>query len=128
MNDKINEIKNKVIEWHESPNKVIISLIVFFPLGLYFMWKNNIWTKRVRWIVTILIAVFVLTPSEDTKEVKKVKTNTQYTPEYAGYCSYVYCGKPILKSLRVDYMGNQMFCSEIYGNQCLMKHRLGYVE
>ncbi len=40
------------IKWHKKPLNIIIALFIFFPVGIYFMWKNQIWTKKVRWVIT----------------------------------------------------------------------------
>jgi len=48
------------LKWNENPKIIIVLLIVFFPLGLYFMWKNSIWSKKTRWIVTGIISVMVI--------------------------------------------------------------------
>lgn len=48
------------LKWYQKPAGVIILLIFFFPLGLYLMWKNELWTKQTRWIVTAFIAVVII--------------------------------------------------------------------
>ena len=61
-----NENKQKIMEeyyepkWHENPRNVILLLIFFFPLGLYFMWKHEMWTQNTRWIVTGILALLVI--------------------------------------------------------------------
>jgi hypothetical protein len=48
------------LKWFQKPTGVIILLIFFFPVGLYLMWKNDLWTKQTRWIVTAMIAVVIV--------------------------------------------------------------------
>ena len=48
------------LKWYQKPAGVIILLIFFFPVGLYLMWKNELWTKQTRWIVTAFIAVVII--------------------------------------------------------------------
>ncbi len=48
------------IKWYQKPTGVIILIIFFFPIGLYLMWKNKLWTKQTRWIVTGIFAVLVV--------------------------------------------------------------------
>ncbi len=48
------------LKWYQKPNGVIILLIFFFPVGLYLMWKNELWTKQTRWIVTGVLALVVI--------------------------------------------------------------------
>ena len=51
---------HKQLKWYQKPTAVIILLIFFFPVGLYLMWKNELWTKKTRWIVTGIVAVMVI--------------------------------------------------------------------
>lgn len=39
---------------------VIILLIVFFPVGLYLMWKKTDWKKPIKIVVTVVIAILVI--------------------------------------------------------------------
>jgi hypothetical protein len=48
------------LKWYQKPSGTIILLILFFPVGLYLMWKNKLWTKNTRWIVTGVFALFVI--------------------------------------------------------------------
>lgn len=47
-------------KWYQKPTGVTILLILFFPAGLYLMWKNNIWSITKRWIVTSIIAIAII--------------------------------------------------------------------
>ena len=49
------------LKWYQKPNGVIILLLFFFPVGLYLMWKNELWTKQKRWIITGALALIVIT-------------------------------------------------------------------
>ena len=53
------------IKWHKKPSNIIIALFIFFPVGIYFMWKNQIWTKKVRWVITGGFIVLVLTTNPE---------------------------------------------------------------
>ena len=52
-------------KWHEKNRNIIIMLILFFPIGLYFMWKNKLWTKTTRWIITIIIVAYIFFPTDN---------------------------------------------------------------
>ena len=54
-------------KWHEKTTYIIICLILFFPVGLYFMWKNNIWSKKARWIISIFFLLAVIFNSQDVE-------------------------------------------------------------
>lgn len=48
------------LKWHQKTNGVIVLLLLFFPLGLYHMWKNNLWSKGLRWMITATFAVIMV--------------------------------------------------------------------
>jgi hypothetical protein len=47
-------------KWYTTNAGIIVLLIVFFPVGLYLMWKYASWPKNAKWIVTGILAFFVL--------------------------------------------------------------------
>lgn len=55
------------LKWYQKPAGVIILLIFFFPVGLYLMWKNELWTKQTRWIVTGVLALIVIANAGNDK-------------------------------------------------------------
>lgn len=58
-----------------SIGAVIVALIVFFPLGLYWMWRDRLWGGTTRWMVTAAAAVLVVgvaaTPSQPPTETTR---------------------------------------------------------
>jgi hypothetical protein len=48
------------LKWYQKTSGVIVLLILFFPVGLYLMWKNELWSKQTRWIVTGVFALMVI--------------------------------------------------------------------
>ena len=42
---------------NQNTTGTILWLIFFFPVGLYKMWNRRYWTKRTRWIITIVCIV-----------------------------------------------------------------------
>ena len=40
-----------------STGAIVAALVLFFPLGLYWMWKGRAWSPKVRWIVTAGLGV-----------------------------------------------------------------------
>ncbi len=72
-------------KWHEKPVVVVLLLIFFFPLGLYFMWKNKIWSNKARIGITVVIALLVIT------QIKTPRNNqsTSATGENEAELSYV---------------------------------------
>ena len=47
-------------KWHQKPSGIIILLILFFPIGLYLMWKNKHWSPTTRWVVTGVIVILLI--------------------------------------------------------------------
>ena len=67
-------------KWHQKPNSIIVLLIIFFPLGLYFMWKNEIWPIKTRWIITSIF-IFAVILNAGNKNSSKTDGNDQSTPD-----------------------------------------------
>ena len=44
--------------WSEDRNKVVWSLILVFPIGIYLMWKGKHFSRELRWFLTSLLFVF----------------------------------------------------------------------
>lgn len=66
---------------------IIAMLLVFFPLGLYLMWRYTRWSKFSKIIITILIAIEILLAVNAENEPNKIntqpiqqKTEQQVTP------------------------------------------------
>jgi len=36
----------------------IVSILLFFPLGIYFMWAKTKWNKVIKWTITVCCAIF----------------------------------------------------------------------
>lgn len=52
--------KSNNLKWHQKPGGITALLILFAPIGIYLMWKNNLWTKQTRWIVTIFLVLIII--------------------------------------------------------------------
>lgn len=44
-------------EWYRKPGTIILALILFFPAGLFLMWRYATWSKTVKWAVTGFFAL-----------------------------------------------------------------------
>lgn len=63
-------------KWYQTTGGIILLLVLFFPAGLYLMWKHATWNKTAKWIVTGVFAFFILvgavtpdsTPSTSTSQ------------------------------------------------------------
>lgn len=47
-------------KWYQKPVPVVLLLIFFFPVGIYLMWKHELWTNTVRWIISAVFALAVI--------------------------------------------------------------------
>ena len=47
-------------KWNQKPLYIILLLIFFFPIGIYFMWKNKVFSVKVRWIVSVFPVLFFI--------------------------------------------------------------------
>lgn len=50
-------------KWYQTQVGIIALLFLFFPAGLYLMWKYSPWPKKTRWYVTGVVVVLVLASS-----------------------------------------------------------------
>ncbi len=61
-------------KWYQKTGWIIAWLILFFPVGLFLMWKYADWKKSVKGIVSALFAFIIigaaLSPSESLEEAK----------------------------------------------------------
>ena len=65
------------LKWYQKPKGVIILLIFFFPVGLYQMWKNELWTKKTRWIATGVVTVmFIANSGNNNSSVSNSSSNS----------------------------------------------------
>ncbi|MBI2600485.1 hypothetical protein HYW42_00880 [Candidatus Daviesbacteria bacterium] len=46
--------------WYKKSIVIIGSIILFFPVGLFLMWKYAGWNKKVKWAITSLFAFVIL--------------------------------------------------------------------
>ncbi len=64
-------------KWYQKTGGIIALLVLFFPVGLYLMWKHASWNKTAKWIVTGVFAFFVLTSAFSPKTTRMSDTATQ---------------------------------------------------
>lgn len=50
-------------KWYQANSGIIALLFLFFPAGLYLMWKYSPWPKKTRWFVTGVVVVLLLISS-----------------------------------------------------------------
>src|SRR6266498_5235064 len=47
-------------KWYKKTWGVILLLVIFYPAGLFFMWKNTKWKPKIKWGITAFYALFFL--------------------------------------------------------------------
>lgn len=57
-------------KWYQANPLIILLLILFFPLGLYLMWKYSGWSQLTKWIITgvIVVFIFIITIADETEQ------------------------------------------------------------
>ncbi len=54
--------------WYQRTGGIILFLIIFFPVGLYLMWKHGGWSNLTKWIVTGVVALVAIGTAFDDSE------------------------------------------------------------
>lgn len=82
-------------KWYQKPVTAVLFLIFFFPVGLYLMWKNNLWSKTTRVIVSVFFGLLVVSNLMNDKSLDTPKFG-----EYSAYgdrSNYTICGNHYIK-------------------------------
>ena len=66
-------------KWHQKPVTAVLFLIFFFPVGLYLMWKNNLWSKTTRVIVSVFFGLLVVGNLVNDKKSTSKNINNSYS-------------------------------------------------
>lgn len=73
-------------KWYQKPTAVVLLLIFFFPVGLYLMWKHEVWSKTARWIISAVFALAVIANAgEDNSSTSSISSNcSEISGTYSG--------------------------------------------
>jgi hypothetical protein len=63
--------------WYEKTGLVILLCVLFFPVGLYALWKNSTISKFWKFGVTALIAIIIIANCGDDKKVDNATTENE---------------------------------------------------
>jgi hypothetical protein len=74
-----NENKKDKRRWYQNSGGAILFLILFFPVGIYLMWRYTDWSNKVKWVVTsIFVLIFVISAfATDTDVDNQSNDNAQ---------------------------------------------------
>lgn len=65
-------------KWYQKTGYIILFLIIFFPVGLFLMWKYTNWNKYVKIAISALIALFAiigLASPSDSEDIDNVNSS-----------------------------------------------------
>ncbi|MBN2881738.1 DUF4352 domain-containing protein [Candidatus Woesearchaeota archaeon] len=84
-------------KWHDKTWLVIILCIIFFPVGLFGLWKSSKISKTWKIIVTIIIGIIFLASisNDDTPTTSSSTENTTEQTETEAQTSYAKIGDEI---------------------------------
>ena len=72
--EESSEILKKESKWYDKKALVIILLVIFFPVGLYALWKSNRFSKMSKGIITaVVIAILLIFGFMDEQEEKTIQ-------------------------------------------------------
>ncbi|MBP1971493.1 outer membrane biosynthesis protein TonB [Virgibacillus natechei] len=66
---------NRIINsWNENKGKawiIVLFLILFFPVGLYLMWRYSEWGKKPKWVITAFFILLLIINRGSDEETEK---------------------------------------------------------
>lgn len=77
-------------KWYEKSGWIIFWLIVFFPVGLFLMWKYSDWKKIVKLIISVFFAFGVVMSSFSSENIDEISLSAD-----TGYHYNIYSEVPI---------------------------------
>ena len=118
-------------KWYKKPVAIVVLIFVFFPVGLFLMWKYTNWSKGVKIAITafIVIAAFFSIPSspeesgEPATEIesttiavettKKIDKEVRYIMDAVGLTEAE--ASAVLKDLKAVGVGKLTSCEYLSG-------------
>lgn len=71
-------------KWYQQTWGIVLLLVLFFPVGIYLMWRYAGWSKNVKIVVSVIFAIITVSiamnPAEPKQEAKQ-ETKTQTTAQ-----------------------------------------------
>lgn len=107
-------------KWYETNVAIILALMVFFPIGLYLLWKSD-WDKRLKWGISIVLGLLVASQmfsveEEKNKELKKTSTNVAVKAPAAitDFSKKIPVYSVSVEKLLSDYENNEIAADDKY--------------
>lgn len=78
-----NETQVSKLKWYDNKTTVIVLLFLFFPVGLFALWKSGSFSKVAKWGLTALFAFLVILGAitEEPESTATKSTSKPQTPE-----------------------------------------------
>lgn len=98
-------------KWYEKTGWIIILTLLFFPVGLFLMWKYANWNKIIKIAVTSFYVLVVIitrssSPSTDTPQVSQAVPDVpSITEEYKASLAQTFCderSKPYTRAVNLS--------------------------
>lgn len=67
-------------KWYQKTGWIIALLVLFFPVGLFLMWKYANWNKVVKWVITGFFALMVIANMGSGSKTASTTTTPENTP------------------------------------------------
>jgi|GEM_PF-6684898 len=71
-------MENQSIKWYQKPVTVVLFLIFFFPIGIYLMWKHDLWNKTSRVLVSVFFGLLIVANLGKGKSDSNVSTKNNF--------------------------------------------------
>ena len=70
-------------KWYDNKLVVYLLLVIFFPIGLYGLWKSNSFSKGLKLVLTVIVAflVILIGSNKKDKQIKKTPPTTVHKTE-----------------------------------------------
>ncbi len=87
-------------KWYKTTWGVILLLVLFYPAGLFFMWKDTKWKPKIKWSLTGLFVILffgfgMITTSKESALSKKYRVDT--TPNQTAQVTEAPTSVPTIK-------------------------------
>lgn len=73
------KMETQSTKWYQKTPSVIVFLVLFFPLGLFLMWRYGNWNKKTKWIISgvfLFLLVISLASGDKSSSQNSAKTAT----------------------------------------------------
>jgi len=103
------------LKWYQKKSTIILFLIFFFPIGLYQMWKNQIWTKTTRIVISIIFGLLLINAANKTNNSSSYSVDCECVDELN---SMNYTSEKYQKCIDIAIIKNEESPLEYFKSRC----------